>query len=351
VSVDLSVEEWAFRDPETGTLIDPEEATDEDWERAFMGEYEFAVVKGEIMAATVCPTPAFADARIAILASGWVRPNVWTAGDEAARRYGINVGQLCTTVSADIAVDTHDVVTASAKAPARPRQDAAPIALPWEWLDAPEPDSPQPMHYSDRGAVSGHIALWDTCHTGFLHGEYSQCIRAPRSVYDYAHFHHGEHLTAEGELVPIGKLTFDTGHASLSVGRVAARRHYDETGAVGAFIRARNGKHGIWVSGGLRSDITPEGVRDMRACPPSGDWRSFERNLELIAALSVPVPGFPVARSQLALSASASGEIEVTAMILTGLVAGVAPVSYEHEGMALAALIAGEDALDALIQG
>jgi hypothetical protein len=206
------------------------------------------------------------------------------------------------------------------------------------------------MTYEDNGAVYGHIALWDTCHTGFLNGDFAQCIRAPRSVTEYAHFHHGDHLTAEGELTPIGKLTYDTGHANLSAGRVAARRHYDETGAVGAFIRASNGEHGIWVSGGLRSDLTPEGVRDLRACPPSGDWRSFERNLELIACLSVVVPGFPVARSQLALSAAANGQIEVTALILTGLLASSEVRDFEHEGASLAALIAGEEALDALIQ-
>ena len=53
----------------------------------------------------------------------------------------------------------------------------------------------------------------------------------------------------------------------------------------------------------------------MRANPPSGDWRSLNNNLELVAALSVVVPGFPIPRSQLALSASAG----ISALILPGV--------------------------------
>jgi hypothetical protein len=114
-------------------------------------------------------------------------------------------------------------------------------------------------------------------------------------------------------------LTYDTSHAPLTADLRAAARHYDTTGAVGAFVRARDGAHGIWLCGSVRSDLSPEGLRDMRANPPSGDWRLLRtNNLELVASLAVPVPGFPVTRSQLALAASASGELEVTALILTG---------------------------------
>ena len=76
-----------------------------------------------------------------------------------------------------------------------------------------------------------------------------------------------------------------------------------------------DGRHGIWLAGAVRSDLTPEGLRDMRANPPSGDWRSLNNSLELVAALSVVVPGFPIPRSQLALSASAG----ISALILPGV--------------------------------
>ena len=55
-------------------------------------------------------------------------------------------------------------------------------------------------------------------------------------------------------------------------------------------------------------------IATLEAHPPSGDWRPWKGGLEMIAALAVPVQGFPVPRSQLALSASG-----ISALILPGL--------------------------------
>lgn len=195
---------------------------------------------------------------------------------------------------------------------------AAPLKPPREWFDLPEAEHPTPLTFTAEGKVYGHLALWGACHTGFLNGALSECVQAPRSQTNYGSFHLGSIETQEGDLVPIGKLTFDTNHAPLTAGLPAASRHYDETGSVGAFVRARDGKHGIWLSGAVRSDLSPEGLRDLRANPPSGDWRALNHNLELIASLAVPVPGFPVPRAQFALAASANGDTEVDALILPG---------------------------------
>jgi len=197
-------------------------------------------------------------------------------------------------------------------------EGVAPLAPPKEWFEMPEA-SPTPLTYSEEGQVFGHLALWDTCHTGFLNGSYSECVRAPRSTSDYRQFHLGLMETAEGDMVPVGKITFDTSHAPLTADLRAAARHYDDTGSVGAFVRARDGQHGVWLAGVVRSDLSPEGLRDLRANPPSGDWRVLNHNLELVASLAVPVPGFPITRSQLALAASADGGLEVTALILAGI--------------------------------
>jgi hypothetical protein len=195
------------------------------------------------------------------------------------------------------------------------KEDAMiPVAPPQEWFTRPEPDAPTPLTVTDDGEVFGHLALWGACHTGFLNGALSECVKPPQSRTDYGRFHLGAIRTAEGTDVPVGKVTYQTGHAPLTAGLAAATRHYDNTGSVGAFVRAVDGRHGIWLTGALRNDITPEGVRDLRANPPSGDWRSFNGNLELIASLSVPVPGFQT--PQLALAASGAGEVE--ALILPG---------------------------------
>jgi hypothetical protein len=210
-------------------------------------------------------------------------------------------------------------MTAAALAPLKPSRD---------WFDLPEADEPTPPTYTKEGQVYGHLALHGTCHTGFLNGAFAECVKPPRSVTDYSYFHLGAIETEEGDLVPVGKLTFDTSHAPLSAGLSAASKHYDETGSVGAFVRARDGQHGIWISGVVRSDLSPEGLRDLRANPLSGDWRSLNHNLELVAALAVPVPGFPIPRAQLALAASANGDQEVSALILPGFSAE----DYEPEG-------------------
>jgi len=195
-------------------------------------------------------------------------------------------------------------LTAASVAPLKPAR-----AL----FERPEPDRVMPMTYEDGGAVYGHLAPWESCHVGLSGGAFDECVVAPRSATDYQQFHLGQLETAEGDTIAVGKIVLATGHASAAADLQAATRHYDHTGSVGAFIRASNGRHGIWASGVLRSDLTPEQLRDLRANSVSGDWRAFNGVLELVAALAVPVPGFPIPRAQLALAAS--GEIQT--LILT----------------------------------
>lgn len=191
-----------------------------------------------------------------------------------------------------------------------------PLKPPADWFNVPEPNTPTPLTFQKDGKVYGHIALWGSCHTGFLNGAVAECVQPPPSKTDYQHFHLGVIETAEGKDVRVGKVTYATGHAPLSASARVAADHYDHTGSVGAFVRARNGSLGVWVSGAVRSDISAEGFRDLRANPPSGDWRGINRNLELVAALAVPVPGFPIPRAEVALAASADGAPVVESLIL-----------------------------------
>lgn len=187
----------------------------------------------------------------------------------------------------------------------------APLKPPRAWFERPEANEPTPITFAASGEVYGHLALWDSCHSGFM----AECVKPPRSPSNYSFFHVGEIETEEGGMLPVGKIVYSTDHASVAVGMQAAARHYADTGSVGAFVRARDGRFGPWLSGALRSDLSPEGLRDLRANPLSGDWRPVERRLELVAALAVPVPGFPIPRAQLALSASG----EFSALILPAL--------------------------------
>jgi hypothetical protein len=79
---------------------------------------------------------------------------------------------------------------------------------------------------------------------------------------------------------------------------IPARDHYDNSGWCAAVVNVGEDPHGIWVSGTLTENMTDERVAELRRSPLSGDWRLVNGNLELIAALAVNSPGFPVYREE-----------------------------------------------------
>jgi len=170
---------------------------------------------------------------------------------------------------------------------------AAPLAPPPDWFDDPHLDGPTPITITADGRVLGHLALFDTCHIGMPRG----CTTPPRGG-TYAYFHTGEVVTASGDPVAVGHMTFGTGHADMTASGAAAAAHYDNTGTVAADVRAGEDAHGIWLAGALRPHLSEEQVREFRAAPPSGDWRRIGGRLELVAALAVNTPGFPVPRTR-----------------------------------------------------
>lgn len=184
---------------------------------------------------------------------------------------------------------------------------AAPPAPPAAWFDDPQLSGPTPLTIFDDGRIAGHIATWDTCHSGFP----NECTLAPRSQNNYRFFHLGVVRTAEGHDVPTGTLTMDTGHAPPGTA-AAALEHYDNTGAGVGDLHCGEDAYGIWAAGVLRPGVSEEQIRTLRSHGVSGDWRrerdarGTDMGLELRAVLAVPVPGFPIPRAELA----ASGAVE-----------------------------------------
>lgn len=166
---------------------------------------------------------------------------------------------------------------------------------PAEWFQDPQLDGPTPLTVTEDGRVVGHLATFDTCHVGVS----GSCQLPPRSQHDYAYFRTGEAITSAGP-VPVGQITMDTGHAGTDLGPTAAVSHYDDTGTVVADVAAGEDEHGIWVAGMVRPGTTDAQLRTLRAGSLSGDWRRIGGNLELVAALVVNVPGFPIPRTQVA---------------------------------------------------
>ena len=78
--------------------------------------------------------------------------------------------------------------------------------------------------------------------------------------------------------------------------------------------------HGVWLAGALRPHVGEELVRALMCSDVSGDWRPLGGALELIALLSVNVPGFPKARVAARI---ASGHVEA-------MVASAGPICVEE---------------------
>jgi hypothetical protein len=94
-----------------------------------------------------------------------------------------------------------------------------------------------------------------------------------------------------------GVITLGTLHAGQKLNGKAALSHYENTGAAVADVAAGEDIHGIWISGALRPTVTEKEMRELRGAALSGDWRRINGNLELVAALAVNTPGFPVIRA------------------------------------------------------
>ena len=248
---------------------------------------ELTVIESaRLRAATLVAVPALATARV------YAAGQAPSTSEPAERDENVDSEEKMAR-SADADPLSRDSLTAA----------AIPTAPPEAWFKDPAMTGPTALVVEDDGRVYGHIAAWGTCHIG----QVGKCVEPPTSPSNYAYFRTGALQTAEGTSVAVGHLTMGTGHAGPRDSANAAAEHYDNTGTVFADVAAGEDAYGIWVAGSLRPGITAEQVRVARSAPISGDWRTIRGSLELVGALAVNVPGFPVPRPQGLL---ASGEVK-----------------------------------------
>lgn len=253
------------------------------------------IESARLRAATLVAVPAFASAR------------VYAAGQAPAPAEPSESGENADSEADFARSEDADPLNRDALIAA-----AIPTAPPESWFKDPGLTSPTALVIEDDGRVYGHIAAWGTCHIGQI----GKCVEPPTSPSNYAYFRTGALQTAEGTSVAVGHLTMDTGHAGPRDSASQAAAHYDNTGYVFADVAAGEDAYGIWVAGSLRPGIPAERVRVARSAPISGDWRTIRGSLELVGALAVNVPGFPVPRPRGLL---ASGEVK--SLLASGVVA------------------------------
>lgn len=193
----------------------------------------------------------------------------------------------------------------------------------YDRTDFSDPRLPRPtaLTVTADGRVFGHLAKWGTCHIGYS----GQCVTPPSSSSGYQYFHQGVVDTGDGPL-PVGKITLGTGHASLGQDAQTAAAHYDNTGTVTALVRAGEDTHGIWLAGRLVPGTPQDRIDELRRSGVSGDWRGINGSMELVAALAVNVPGFPVPRTEQLVAAGG-----VASLVAAGVVAPVASMPTDAD--------------------
>jgi hypothetical protein len=236
----------------------------------------------EIMGATIVPFPALAGAVI------------WLADmNPPVEAEGVEIENP--EVEVEVSVEEEPAESEAIVA-------AAPLFPPKSWFDDPEFTGRTAWTVLDTGQVFGHLAPWGACHTGYKNA----CVAPPRSKSDYAYFATGitkvlcdctDHSIDE---VRTGVVTMNGGHADAKANASSAVSHYDNTCTAVADVAVGEDEFGVWIAGALRSTVTDEEMRTLRGGGGlSGDWRPLAGNLELVAALKVNVPGFPVVASSL----------------------------------------------------
>ncbi|MEU0770655.1 hypothetical protein [Streptomyces albogriseolus] len=165
---------------------------------------------------------------------------------------------------------------------------------PRDWFEAPTLDGPRAIRVAKDGRISGHLAAWShdgmpNCHIGYE----GECITPPTSPSGYRYFHQTTLDMPDGSEIDVGLITMDTGHAPVGLAAAGAVAHYDDTGTMAAVVRAGEDEHGIWIAGSVLPTLSEHERLRLSLARYSGDWRTLNGQLELIAALAVNNPGFP----------------------------------------------------------
>lgn len=208
-------------------------------------------------------------------------------------------------VEAKLAFTNQDVVTAAAEpscgcnAPltAASHTITIPDLPPAHWFNEPtDVEIGGALTITDEGRVFGLVAPSDTTHRNVK-------TKVPRNL-DFSRFHKGETIVEGGTRVVTGVITADCGHAPTAGYGTLQNRidHYDNSCSVLANVRVGYDRQGaIWVAGALNAGADPQQVARALGCTLSLDVQPHPDRAgvrEFISAHLVPVPGFPLARTQ-----------------------------------------------------
>jgi hypothetical protein len=274
----------------------------EEDEDGFPERVRFVVTQGSIAQCTITPFAAFPSAYI-VLDEGQGADDAGVTPAEPADQPAEEPAPPPVAASAlRILEPQHTGRRALVASLATEQETIAPVLPPREWFDRVDVPDPSRHVYLGRrpngvptGQVWGYLAQWDVPHAGIL----NRTVYAPRLGPDgYRTFtSQGSTMTAEGEEIPTGVLSFGGGHDNdMTHGVVPALAHYDSTSTAYADVVVGEDDFGVWIAGAMRPHLTRQQIEEFGRHPISGDWRANpgDANVRLVAALSVNTPGFPI---------------------------------------------------------
>lgn len=297
ISVDTDDFDVVIVNPD-GTPVDPFDMMMGDEAEPVM-----LVEKSRLRSATACRVPAFAPSGT----TGAYIANGLPEDLQAAVDAGLEVEAAPEEGAAVAAIVAAGASYSSTQVRERTRPPGG-----WYVREDGTPNHVFPVTFGEQVGpfrrISGYLAAWGTCHIGIQ----GTCVTPPHSITDYAHFAHGVTDTEDGPIIT-GLLTMDTGHAAPDLRALPAAAHYDDTGTQFGTVAVWEDDLGIRIGGATLATATDEQIDKVnRAGALSGDWRRIRGNLELVAALAVNTPGFPIPRLSMAASA-ADGQLSLVA--------------------------------------
>jgi hypothetical protein len=189
------------------------------------------------------------------------------------------------------------------------------------WFSRPTDVTPHgALTITDEGRIYGYLAPAGVRHRAFP----DRRVTVPMGHVDYSGWMGGEAIVAGGGRVVAGPITMECEHMPPSASSRSAVRmeHYANACSVVAKACIGEDAHGVWIAGALEPHVTADQVSRMLACRLSGDWAPHPDRpgwQDFVAALVVPVPGFPQART--APSVRVAGG---------ALVASAVPIRFAH---------------------
>lgn len=202
------------------------------------------------------------------------------------------------------------------------------------WFDEPrDVEMATALTVTDEGRIYGLLAPANTAHRAYR----GKRLTVPMGNVDYSRFLGRQTIVAGGGRRVTGVITMDCGHCPPGATADPAKRmeHYDNSCSVIADINIGESPAGPWVAGALKHYATAEQVSKLNSCVLSGDWAPHPEKpgqMEFVAALLVPVPGFPKSTPTGALVASADPSLRINET--AGTVVASVPVLIASAGAA-----------------